>query len=105
MDFLRSRRMRTTVTRYRIPPAVGPGAKQSLYNDAFRQLHIDPIAEANNPDLLGSFMTGMGKIRPRSTTLLSWRSQRKVTKAIKRAKQKGVMAILHNRYSTSRSFT
>ncbi|KAF8502487.1 hypothetical protein JB92DRAFT_2973531 [Gautieria morchelliformis] len=87
-----------------MPPSVGPGAKEALRNDAFRQLDMDPVYEANNTTLLGGFISGMGKIRPRSQTGLSWRSQRKVTQAIKRAKQKGVLAIM-SRYPTSSTYS
>lgn len=93
MDFLRSRRVIPN-RRFQNRPSVGPGAKEALYNDAFRQLDVDPLSEVNNMALLSSFVTQMGKIRSRAETRLSWRSQRMVARAIKRAKQKGVLPIL-----------
>jgi len=75
-------------------PTVGPGATEAAHSDVFRQLAIDPVHEANNRFLLSAFLTSMGKIRPRAFTRLSWRSQRKVAQAVKRAKQKGVIPIL-----------
>lgn len=83
------------------PFQVGPDARTALQYDVFRQLDIDPMRETNNPELLKTFISSMGKIRPRSQTKLSWRSQRKVAKAIRRAKQKGVLSILaHNGFKS-----
>ncbi|KIJ37368.1 hypothetical protein M422DRAFT_260029 [Sphaerobolus stellatus SS14] len=98
-DFDKQIRLRTYSQRAR--PLVGPGATESAYNDAFRQLNINPLREVNNPKLFESFMTGMGKIRPRVETGLSWRSQRMVTRAIKRAKHKGVIPMLSRGRSVS----
>ncbi|KAF8528806.1 hypothetical protein BU17DRAFT_37919, partial [Hysterangium stoloniferum] len=94
-DFLRSRRTALDQRR-RTPPSVGPDSKTSLDNDTFRYLEIEPLREANNKILLRNFMTGMAKILPRSKTNLSWRSQRMVAQAIKRAKQKGILAVTSN---------
>ena len=78
--------------RYRRKPVViGPDAYQSRARDAFHQLNIDPLYEAMNPTLLSAFVTEMGKIRKRAQTNLTWRNQRKITKAIKRAKLMGIM--------------
>ncbi|KZT19281.1 hypothetical protein NEOLEDRAFT_1173152 [Neolentinus lepideus HHB14362 ss-1] len=78
----------------RIPPRpyrVGPDAKTSRHNDAFYQLGIDPLDECTNVTLLSHFVSDMGKIRSRASTGLTWRSQRRLTKAIKRAKMMGVI--------------
>lgn len=48
-----------------------------------------------NPTLLSAFVTEMGKIRKRAQTNLTWRSQRRVTKAIKRAKLMGIMPMFY----------
>lgn len=80
----------------KVPFQVGPGAQEALRKDAFQQLNIDPLKEANNPKVLKPFITSLGKIRPRSQTKLSWRTQRKVAKGIKRARQKGVLSTLDN---------
>jgi len=74
---------------------LGPGAAESRQNDWFYQLGIDPLDEATNPRLLSYFVTGMGKVKRRAETKLTWRSQRRLTKAIRRAKMMGVMPILN----------
>lgn len=39
----------------------------------------------------------MGKIKPRSQTKLTWRSQRRLGKAIRRAKMMGIIPVLSRR--------
>lgn len=74
---------------------LGPGAAESRRNDWFYQLGIDPLDEATNPRLLSYFVTNMGKVKSRAETKLTWRNQRRLTKAIRRAKMMGVMPILN----------
>jgi len=74
---------------------LGPGAAESRRNDWFYQLDIDPLDEATNPRLLSYFVTDMGKMKSRAETKLTWRNQRRLTKAIRRARMMGVMPILN----------
>ena len=74
---------------------LGPGAAESRRNDTFYQLDIDPLDEAMNPRLLSFFVSDMGKIRSRADNKLTWRNQRRLTKAIRRAKMMGIMPILN----------
>ena len=74
---------------------LGPGAAESRRNDWFYQLGIDPLDEATNHRLLSYFVTEMGKIKSRAETKLTWRNQRRLTKAIRRAKMMGIMPILN----------
>jgi ribosomal protein S18 len=74
---------------------LGPGAAESRKNDWFYQLGIDPLDEAMNSRLLSYFVTDMGKIKSRADTKLTWRNQRRVTKAIRRAKMMGIIPILY----------
>jgi small subunit ribosomal protein S18 len=76
---------------------LGPGAAESRRNDWFYQLGIDPLDEATNPQLLSYFVTDMGKMKSRAETKLTWRSQRRLTKAVRRAKMMGVMPILNKK--------
>lgn len=76
---------------------LGPGAAESRRNDWFHQLDIDPLDEATNPRLLSYFVTDMGKMKSRAETKLTWRNQRRLTKAVRRAKMMGVMPILNKR--------
>ncbi|KAI0251300.1 hypothetical protein BJV78DRAFT_1154493 [Lactifluus subvellereus] len=79
---------------------LGPGAAESRRNDWFYQLGIDPLDEATNPRLLSYFVTDMGKMKSRAETRLTWRSQRRLTKAVRRAKMMGVMPILNKQISS-----
>jgi len=78
---------------------LGPGAAESRKNDWFYQLGIDPLDEAMNPRLLSYFVSDLGKMRSRADTKLTWRSQRRLTKAVRRAKMMGVMPILNKHIS------
>jgi ribosomal protein S18 len=81
-------------------PLIGPGAAESRRNDWFYQLGIDPLDEATNPQLLSYFVTDMGKMKSRAETKLTWRNQRRLTKAVRRAKMMGVMPILSKQKSS-----
>ncbi|KAJ1963702.1 hypothetical protein GGI12_001892 [Dipsacomyces acuminosporus] len=68
-------------------------APSQAKTDPFVALDIDPIKEYKNSYLLSNFVTEMGKIRPRYKTGLTAKSQRKVAKAIKRARAFGLMPV------------
>ncbi|EIN10299.1 hypothetical protein PUNSTDRAFT_43263 [Punctularia strigosozonata HHB-11173 SS5] len=72
------------------PPQLGPSASSARSTDVFHQLAIDPSWEYKNATLLSAFQTSMAKILPRTHTRLTWKSQRKLRKAIKRAKMMGI---------------
>lgn len=76
---------------YRKQPAVGPSTAQARYNDPFYQLNLDPLSFATNPLVLSNFISEMGKIYGRSATGLTIKSQRKLGKAIRRAKMMGII--------------
>jgi small subunit ribosomal protein S18 len=75
-------------------PVVGPPPSVARYTDVFHQFCIDPVSQAQNPQMLAPFLSDMGKIYSRSVTGLTSRSQRKLGKAIRRAKMMGVIPIL-----------
>jgi small subunit ribosomal protein S18 len=83
---------------------LGPGAAESRRNDSFHQLGIDPLDEATNGRLLSYFVTDMGKVKSRAETKLTWRNQRRLTKAIRRAKMMGIMPILNKHKSLYREY-
>lgn len=70
---------------------LGPPTKKALFTDIFRQLEIDPVKECMNAKLLSAYVTQLGRVKTRAETGLTMRSQRKVAKAIKRAKMMGIM--------------
>jgi small subunit ribosomal protein S18 len=77
-------------------PYLGPPAKESRRKDVFHQLGIDPLRESFNPALLSYFVTEMGRVASRAETQLTWKSQRRLSKAIRRAKMMGIIP-LHSR--------
>ncbi|CDH50374.1 hypothetical protein RO3G_03975 [Lichtheimia corymbifera JMRC:FSU:9682] len=60
--------------------------------DPFEVLDIDPLHEYKNVRLLSLFVSDMGKILPRDQTGVSAKNQRKLAKAIKRARAMGLMS-------------
>jgi small subunit ribosomal protein S18 len=69
----------------------GPVGNEARKDDIFYQLEMDPLKEFNNHKLLCGFITSMGKIKSRGGTRLTQRSQRRIGKAIRRARQMGVI--------------
>ncbi|TFL05895.1 hypothetical protein BDV98DRAFT_579995 [Pterulicium gracile] len=78
-------------------PTLGPGASESKYRDLFHQLNTDPLEHCLNSSLLSYFVSEMGRIHPRSNTGLTRQNQRKVGKAIRRAKMMGIMPVFSKR--------
>ncbi|KAF8076548.1 ribosomal protein S18 [Lyophyllum atratum] len=74
--------------------AVGPPPAVARYNDVFYQFNINPLSQAMNPEILSHYMSEMGKIYGRNITGLTSKSQRKIGKAIRRAKMMGVIPVL-----------
>ncbi|KAI9314308.1 ribosomal protein S18 [Dichotomocladium elegans] len=60
--------------------------------DPFEILDIDPLHEYKNVKLLSHFVSETGKILPRDQTGVSAKNQRKLAKAIKRARAMGFMS-------------
>ncbi|KAJ1919691.1 hypothetical protein H4219_001832 [Mycoemilia scoparia] len=63
------------------------GEKRSI--DPFKRLGINPLHEYKNSRILSEYVTEMGRIKPKYMTKLSAKSQRKVAKAIRRARAFG----------------
>ena len=82
---------------FRKPWQLGPGSKESRANDPFYQLNINPLDEVLNTTLLSSFVSDMGKIKSRAATGLTWKTQRRLAKAIRRAKMMGLIPVLSKR--------
>lgn len=78
------------------PYRIGLPRSRAEYIDLFRQHNIDPLHEAMNSKLMSDHVTELGKIPSRAETNLTWRSQRKLGKAIRRAKMMGIIP-LHSR--------
>ncbi|KAF8759873.1 Ribosomal protein S18 [Rhizoctonia solani] len=91
-EFTRENRITKPYTR-RKEQTMGPSRAHAQSIDAFRKLSIDPLDEFKNPLLLKPFVTDMGKIHSRAKTGLTWRSQRRVGKAIRRARAMGFVPL------------
>ncbi|KAK7060494.1 hypothetical protein VNI00_001259 [Paramarasmius palmivorus] len=74
-------------------PKVGPSKREARKTDPFYQLNIDPLDMTMNPAILNNYMSEMGKIYPRSWTNLTWKSQRRLGKAIRRARMMGIIPL------------
>ncbi|KAI8582850.1 hypothetical protein K450DRAFT_225105 [Umbelopsis ramanniana AG] len=60
--------------------------------DPFDALGLDPLKEYKNFNLLSNFVSDIGKILPRTQTGITAKNQRKLAKAIKRARAMGLMS-------------
>lgn len=72
---------------------LGPPVREARTLDPFVRLGLDPLASPMNPYLRSDFCTNMGKIHTRGKTLLQRGSQRKLGKAVRRARSMGVVAV------------
>ncbi|KAH7931240.1 hypothetical protein BV22DRAFT_1027469 [Leucogyrophana mollusca] len=77
-------------------PLIGPGRRKARSQDVFYQLGIDPLHEAMNSTLLSAYVTEMGRIKHRTETGLTTKNQRRLGKAIRRAKMMGIIPWLSN---------
>ncbi|KAF5333260.1 hypothetical protein D9611_002189 [Ephemerocybe angulata] len=75
-------------------PIVAPSTQKAKGKDVFYQLSLDPLSIATNASILSGYVTEMGQIRPRTSTELTVKSQRKLGKAIRRARMMGVIPLL-----------
>ncbi|GAN05673.1 conserved hypothetical protein [Mucor ambiguus] len=76
-------------TRYRESLRQRRGKPTPPSEDPFEVLGLDPLHEYKNFRLLTHFVSDMGKILPREQTGVSAKNQRKLAKAIKRARAMG----------------
>ena len=76
---------------YRRFPQGAPSKAIAIRQDAFHQLDIDPLDEVLNCSLISHYATEMGRIQRRSESKLTWKSQRKIGKAIRRARAMGLI--------------
>ncbi|KAJ2852687.1 hypothetical protein IWW36_000044 [Coemansia brasiliensis] len=67
--------------------------RKARQKDPFVLMGINPLKEYKNTLMLSSFVTEMGKIKPRYQTGLSAKSQRRVAKAIRRARSFGLIPV------------
>ncbi|KAJ7068422.1 hypothetical protein C8F01DRAFT_1246927 [Mycena amicta] len=87
---------RSLTERFSRRPAIPPRTRDARKQDIFYNLGLDPLKLALHPKVLSPYMSEMAMIQPRRTTLLTSKSQRRIAKAIRRAKMMGVIP-LHSR--------
>ncbi|KAF9055485.1 hypothetical protein BDZ89DRAFT_1125225 [Hymenopellis radicata] len=78
-------------------PAVGPNVREARQRDIFYSLGLDPLEYATTPEVLNHFMSNMGKINTRPVTGLTRKNQRRLGKAIRRARMMGIIPVLSTR--------
>ncbi|KAG8804316.1 hypothetical protein FRC17_005997 [Serendipita sp. 399] len=88
-DFEPKNRTRPT-SRPFVEPA-GPPRAIAIREDVFHQLDLNPLDEVLNCGLITSFTTPMGRIKKRNETRLTWKNQRRIGKAIRRAQAMGLI--------------
>lgn len=71
---------------------LGPTRKEALKTDFYiRCGNLNPLAEPLHPGLHSRFVTNMGKIMNRAQTGLTWKNQRRMGKAVRRARAMGIV--------------
>ncbi len=75
------------------PRTSGPKKALAIREDIFHQLRINPLNEIYNRSLLRDYVSELGRIIPRDQTKLTWKNQRKLGQAIRRAKAMGIIPI------------
>ncbi|BGP44753.1 hypothetical protein JCM10450v2_000567 [Rhodotorula kratochvilovae] len=71
---------------------LGPPTSCAESHDPFVRYGLDPLRDATtNPFVLSEFVTSMGKIKNRGKTGLQRKSQRRIGKAVRRARSMGII--------------
>ncbi|KAJ6628780.1 hypothetical protein B0H10DRAFT_1777298, partial [Mycena sp. CBHHK59/15] len=81
-------------------PGVALSTRDARKRDVFYQLGVDPLKFSLHPGMLTPFMTEMAMILPRRTSMLTMKSQRRIAKAIRRAKMMGVLPLHSKPYAS-----
>jgi small subunit ribosomal protein S18 len=69
----------------------GPSRPLAIREDVFHQLDINPLDEVLNSALITYYTTDMGRIKSRRDTRLTWKNQRRIGKAVRRARAMGLI--------------
>lgn len=85
---------------YRVPPRLGPRRRIAETLDQIHKLGLNPGKPSLHDDsykngaFLSPYVSEMGKILSRNKTNLTWKSQKSVGKAIRRARSMGIIPVL-----------
>ncbi|WWC69910.1 mitochondrial 37S ribosomal protein bS18m [Kwoniella pini CBS 10737] len=77
---------------YAKAPLLGPSKKIASQIDPFYLSKTSPINHYLNPLFSLNFVNPMGKIKSRSETGLTWKSQKKIGKLVRRARSMGIIS-------------
>lgn len=77
-------------------PLVGPPKKIAKKIDPFFLRGEDPLDHVTNPLVCYNFLNPLGMIKSRAETGLTWKSQRRVGKMIRRARHMGLISKFSN---------
>lgn len=94
----------TTAKPARARRLLGPTNHEAKRTDQIYRLGLNPGKPSLHDDsykngaFLAKYTTTMGKIKPRSVTLLTKKNQRYVAKAIRRAKSMGILAVFSDQH-------
>ncbi|WVQ77824.1 ribosomal protein S18 [Cryptococcus sp. DSM 104548] len=78
-------------------PLLGPPKKIAAKLDPFHITKTNPLSHDLNPYYAYEFVNAMGKIKSRAETGLTWKSQRRVGKLVRRARAMGLVSRWVNR--------
>ncbi|KAL1411385.1 hypothetical protein Q8F55_002341 [Vanrija albida] len=73
-------------------PLLGPPNRIARQIDPFHLRGSNPVDHALNPLMASAFVDDIGKIRGRNITGLTWKSQRRIGKLVRRARAMGVIS-------------
>ncbi|WOO81211.1 30S ribosomal protein S18 [Vanrija pseudolonga] len=73
-------------------PLLGPPKRIAKQIDPFYIRKANPVDHALNPLMAGAFINPIGKILSRAETGLTWKSQRRAGKLVRRARAMGVIS-------------
>ncbi|ORX35628.1 hypothetical protein BD324DRAFT_630899 [Kockovaella imperatae] len=80
----------------RKPPLFGPQEGKARQRDPFILANSHPLEHTYNARLIQAFLDPMGRIKPRSETQLSKKSQKQVGKLVRRARSMGIISVWNN---------
>ncbi|ORY26321.1 hypothetical protein BCR39DRAFT_589706 [Naematelia encephala] len=74
------------------PPLLGPPKRLAKQIDPFILTGSKPIEHIYNPSFMGAFLNPLGRLRSRAETGLTWKSQKGVARAVRRARCMGIIS-------------
>jgi small subunit ribosomal protein S18 len=70
-------------------------ARESFSKKTFDTKKVNPLDFYTNPRYLSEYLSATGRIQPRDVTKLSLKNQKRLAKAVKRARSAGLLSSVH----------